>query len=335
VWIVAPNDTRLDHMRAIHDLVSTGRASLRGVACEKPLGRTLAEARQMLRLAESAGLSHGYLENQVFAPAVRRGREVLWRRGATTTGRPYLARAAEEHSGPHRPWFWQGQRQGGGALLDMMCHSVEVARFLLTEPGRDRSSLRVVSASGTTAVLKWGRPVYAQRLVRDMGPDVDFARHPVEDMATGTLVLEDDEGHPLLIQVTSSWVYVGPGLRIRIEVLGPEYGMELDTLATNLKVFLSRGVTGPAGEDLVEKQNAEHGLMPIIEDEAFTYGYVHEDREMVEAFSRGRVPHETFLDGVAVSEMLMALYRSAEIGRTVELPDAHLDDYVPPVAGAP
>ena len=83
----------------------------------------------------------GYLENQVFAPSVTRGKEIIWSRGAKATGRPYLARAAEEHSGPHMPWFWEGELQGGGVLNDMMCHSVEEARFLLTDPEKKRESL--------------------------------------------------------------------------------------------------------------------------------------------------------------------------------------------------
>ena len=93
--------------------------------------------------------------------------------------------------------------------------------------------------------------------------------------------------------------------------------MEFSTLNTGLKVFLSRNVTGAQGEDLVEKQSAEQGLMPILEDEAATYGYTLEDRHMVGAFREGEAPLETFRDGVAVVEMLMALYRSAETGSTV------------------
>ena len=99
-------------MRAIHAAVKSGRSKVRAVACEKPLGRTLAEAREVLRLAEDAGLAHGYLENQVFSTAVERGKEIIWRRAVPASGRPYLARAAEEHSGPHEPWFWQGAAPG-------------------------------------------------------------------------------------------------------------------------------------------------------------------------------------------------------------------------------
>jgi predicted dehydrogenase len=331
VWILGPNDTRLDHMRAVSRAVEDG-VSLLGVACEKPLARNLVEAREMLRLAEEAGLNHGYLENQVFSTAVQRGKEVIWRRGVPAAGRPYLARASEEHSGPHAPWFWLGERQGGGVLSDMMCHSVEVARYLLTEPGRGRESLELKSANATVANLKWTRPRYAEQLRREVGSEIDYINRPAEDFARGTLTLEDEAGEKVMIEATTSWSYVGPGLRIQLELLGPEYAMEFSTLNTGLKVFLSRNVTGAQGEDLVEKQSAEQGLMPILEDEAATYGYTLEDRHMVGAFREGEEPLETFRDGVAVVEMLMALYRSAETGSTVYLPDDELETYVPPVA---
>jgi predicted dehydrogenase len=331
VWILGPNDTRLDHMRAISRAMESG-ASLLGVACEKPLARNLAEAREMLHLAEEASLNHGYLENQVFSTAVQRGKEVIWRRGVPAAGRPYLARASEEHSGPHNPWFWLGERQGGGVLSDMMCHSVEVARYLLTEPGKGRESLKLKSANATVANLKWTRPRYADQLKREMGSEIDYVNRPAEDFARGTLTLEDETGDKVMIEATTSWAYVGPGLRIQLELLGPEYAMEFSTLNTGLRVFLSRNVTGAEGEDLVEKQSAEQGLMPVLEDEAATYGYTLEDRHMVGAFRRGEEPLETFRDGVAVVEMLMALYRSAETGSTVHLPDDVLETYIPPVA---
>lgn len=329
LWILTPNDTRLDVMREVHRLVMAG-APIRAVACEKPLARTLAESREMLRLVEEAELLHGYLENQIFSTAVTRGRDIIWRRAVPGGGRPYIARAAEEHSGPHEPWFWQGERQGGGVLSDMMCHSVEVARFLLTEPGAPRSSLRLVSANATVATVKWTRPRYAKDLQARMG--IDFARRPVEDFARGILTLESEAGEQLLIEATTSWAYVGAGLRIQLELLGPEYSMEFSSLSTGLKVFLSRNLQEEAGEDMVEKQNAETGLMPVLEDEAGIYGYTDENRHMVEAFRRGLQPAETFADGVGVMEMLMGLYRSAELGRTVTFPDPELESYVPVVA---
>ncbi|SEB74687.1 Predicted dehydrogenase [Nitratireductor aquibiodomus] len=332
IWILSPNDTRVDTMRTIHDEVVAGRSKVFAVACEKPLARTVADAREMLRLAEAAKLNHGYLENQVFATPVLRGKEIIWRRAASTTGRPYLARAAEEHSGPHEPWFWQGDKQGGGVLLDMMCHSVEVARHLLTEPGKKRDSLKLKAVQGNVANLKWTRPRYVEDLKKRFGPEVDYANRPSEDFARGNVMLEDEDGNELMIEASTSWAYVGAGLRIQLELLGPEYAMEFNSLGTGLKIFMSREVTGDEGEDLVEKQNAEQGLMPVLEDEAGVYGYTDENRHMVECFRKGEEPIETFADGVAVMEILMGLYLSSETGNTVHFPNPDLENYVPVVA---
>ena len=54
IWLLAPNDRRLEIMRAIHAAVKSGRSKVRAIACEKPLGRTLAEAREVLALANDA-----------------------------------------------------------------------------------------------------------------------------------------------------------------------------------------------------------------------------------------------------------------------------------------
>ncbi len=331
LWILSPNYVRIETMKAINKAVKAGKR-LRGIACEKPLARNLAEAKEVVRLARDAKLATGYLENQVFSTAVQRGKEIIWRRAVPLTGRPYLARAAEEHSGPHMPWFWQGDKQGGGVLSDMMCHSVEVARYMLTAPDEPRNALKVKSANATVANLKWTRPHYVRRLKREMGREVDYGRRPAEDFARGTLVLEDPDGNEVIIETTTSWAYVGAGLRIQLEMLGPEYSMEFSSLNTGLKVFISREVEGSEGEDLVEKQNAEQGLMPVLEDEAGVYGYTNENRHMVECFRTGKKPIETFDDGLAVIEILMALYRSAELGRTINLGEEDLDDYIPPVA---
>lgn len=332
IWILSPNHTRLAVMETIHTEVKAGRSSIRAVACEKPLARTLREARRMVDLVEDAGLLHGYLENQVFCTPVIRGKEIIWRRAARATGRPYLARAAEEHSGPHAAWFWQGDKQGGGALSDMMCHSVEVARHLLTDPEKPRESLRVKAATGKVSTLKWARPTYADELAERYGAQVDFRNRPTEDFAYGQILLEDEDGHEMVIEATTSWAYVGAGLRIKLEMLGPEYSMEFDSLSSGLKIFMSRRVSGAEGEDLVEKQNAEQGLMPVLEDEAGVYGYTDENRHMVECFRKGDLPSENFHDGLAVVEMMMALYLSAERQATVTFPCPDLEDYVPLVA---
>jgi predicted dehydrogenase len=332
IWLCGPNHARIANVEEIVTAIRRGEGELRGLACEKPLARNVAEAKRVARLAASAGLNTGYLENQLFAPDITRGRDLIWARGAALTGRPYLARAAEEHSGPHMPWFWQGTLQGGGVLNDMMCHSVEVVRHLLTKPGAPRSSIRPVRVTGHVASLKWTRPQYAKRLRATMGRDVDYRRRPAEDFARATIEYEAATGETMIGEVTTSWSFVGAGLRLSAELLGPEYSMSWNTLDSGLKLFFSREVQGKAGEDLVEKQNAEMGLMPVVADEAAAYGYTAENRHFVRAFLRGEKPMLTFDDGVEVMQILMTAYMSAAKGRTLEFPPRGLDSFVPEVA---
>lgn len=330
LWISGPNHARVENMEAIVAAIEAG-AELRGVACEKPLARNVAEARQMVALADRVDLTTGYLENQVFAPDVERGRELLWARGAATTGPPYLARAAEEHSGPHEPWFWQGSLQGGGVLNDMMCHSALVVRHLLTEPGQPVSGLRPVRVTGQIASLKWTRPEYATDLAERMD-GVDYTTAPAEDFASVVIEFETPAGHRVIGEATTSWSFVGPGLRLSAELLGPEYSLKWTSLDTGLDLFFSRAVQGPEGEDLVEKQNAEVGQMPVVADEPVKYGYEAEDRHFVRAFLGKETPMLTFQDGLDVVELLMAAYQSAEEGRTLDFPPDGLEDFVPAVA---
>ena len=332
LWLCGPNQARIGNIEEIVEAIKSGAGTLRGLACEKPLARNVAEAKKVAALAQSVGLNTGYLENQLFAPDITRGRELIWARGAALTGRPYLARAAEEHSGPHMPWFWQGTLQGGGVLNDMMCHSVEVVRHLLTKPGAPRASIKPMRISAHIASLKWSRPEYAKRLSQAMGKEVDYTKRPSEDFARATIEYESEAGETLIGEVTTSWSFIGAGLRLSAELLGPEYSLSWNTLDSSLKMFFSREVQGKAGEDLVEKQNAEMGLMPVVADEASAYGYAAENRHMARAFLRGEKPMLTFEDGVEVVQILMAAYMSAQKGQTLDFPPAGLDGFIPDVA---
>jgi predicted dehydrogenase len=332
IWLNGPNHARIENVEEIVRVIESGRGTLKGLACEKPLARNLGEARRLLELVNRVGLAHGYLENQVFAPHLTRGKMLTWARGAATTGRPYLARAAEEHSGPHMPWFWQGKLQGGGVLNDMMCHSALVIRHLLTAPGAARDSVRPLRVTGHIASLKWTRPEYAKKLTQMMGADVDYTKAPAEDFASVMIEFETDDGLRVLGEATTSWSYVGAGLRLSAELLGPEYSLKWNSLDSGLTLFFSREVKGAQGEDLVEKQNAEMGQMPVVPDEAAAYGYEAEDRHFVRVFQGKEKALLTFDDGVEVVRMLMAAYRSAELGRTVDFATEDLETFVPAVA---
>ncbi len=332
VWISSPNFTRIEVMEEIVETLERGKGELVGVCCEKPLGRNVKEARRMHELAQMANVLDGYLENQVFAPAVTRGKEIVWARGAALSGRPYLARAAEEHSGPHAAWFWEGALQGGGVLNDMMCHSVEEARFMLTPPGKDRTSLTPVKVTAYASCLKWQMPGYAKELWNTSKGRTDYLQRPAEDFARSLVEYKAENGQTVIVETTTSWCYVGAGLRLTMELLGPEYALQINTLDSNLRVFFSRRVSGEAGEDLVEKQNAEVGLMPVVSSEESEYGYEAENRHMVQSFLKGTRPLENFGDGLNVTELLMAAYMSIEQEKAVAFPPPGLDTFVPAVA---
>ena len=331
IWLTGPNHARVENVQEIVAAIESGKGELKGIACEKPLARNVAEAKQVLELVKKVGIKHGYLENQVFAPHVETGRHLLWARGAATTGRPYLARAAEEHSGPHMPWFWRGDLQGGGVLNDMMCHSALVIRHLLTKPGESLKTVRPTRITAHIASLKWSRPAYAKKLAASM-PGTDYRRHPAEDFASLTVEFETSDGVTVIGEASTSWSYVGAGLRLSAELLGPEYSMQWNSLDSGLKLFFSREVTGRAGEDLVEKQNAEQGVMPVVPSEAAAYGYEAEDRHFVRVFLGKEKPLLTWNDGLDVVRVLMTAYQSAEQGKTLRFPPPGLDDFVPAVA---
>ena len=330
IWLNGPNHARIENVEEVCAAVTSGKATLKGIACETPLGRTVAEAKHILKLVEKAGIMHGYLENQYFSPQVSVGHNLIWTRGAATTGRPYLARAAEEHSGPHSPWFWNGEQQGGGVLNDMLCHSVLVVRQLLTPPGESLSTLVPKRVTGHIASLKWSRKEYAAQLKHTMG--VNYLKKPSEDFASVTIEFETPDGGMAIGEATTSWSFVGPGLRLSAELLGPEYSMKWNSLESGLNLFFSRAVKGKTGEDIVEKQMAESGQMPVVVNEAIAYGYEAENRHFVRAFLGKEKPALTWHDGLDVVKLLMTAYMSAEQGKTIEFPPRHIGKFVPQVA---
>jgi predicted dehydrogenase len=230
------------------------------------------------------------------------------------------------------PWFWQGRLQGGGVLNDMMCHSVLVVRYLLTKPGDPLSTVKPVRVTGHIASLKWSRPAYVSRLKQMMGKEVDYAKAPSEDFASVMIDFETADGFQAIGEASTSWSFVGAGLRLSAELLGPEYSMRWNSLDSGLQLFFSREVKGRAGEDLVEKQNAEVGVMPVVPEEYLAYGYTGEDRHFVRVFLGMEKPRLTFDDGLDVVKVLMTAYQSAEARKTLSFPPRGIDKFVPAVA---
>ena len=100
----------------------------KAVITTKPLGRNAAEAKRMLEAVEEAGIFNGYLEDLVYTPKFLKAYESV-KNGAL--GRILWAKSRETHPGPHSDWFWDIEQAGGGCILDLGCHCVEIARSFI------------------------------------------------------------------------------------------------------------------------------------------------------------------------------------------------------------
>jgi predicted dehydrogenase len=332
IAIFGANFERVAQLEQVAEAVRAG-ARLRGLICEKPLARNLPEAQRMLELARQIGAPTAYFENQIHMKAVRASREQL-SPVIESMGPLVLARAAEEHSGPHGAWFWDPRLQGGGVLSDMGCHSIALAWYALTPPGQALRRLEPVAVSCDTALLKWGQPRFREELLRRHG--VDYAATPAEDFATGLVTYRDrEDGRLAKGQFTVSWMYDKQGLRLWLDGLGPGYALESSTLRSPLEVFVgdaaARGLRD--AESALEKATATQGLLAIQPNEPDLYGYTDENDDARRSFEAGRSALLDWEHGAEIVRLVMAAYLAAERRATVDLTDPAtgkaIERYVP------
>lgn len=277
VVVGLPNEAHLAGVRAAAE-------AGKGVICTKPLGRTAAEAREILDIVESAGIWHGYAENAVFAPNLVKMFDML---SAGAAGKPLTLRAREAHSGPHAPHFWDAETAGGGALLDMGCHMIEVARVVFGK----NNPIREVFAWGST--LLHGDKTTG------------------EDSAVAILKFEGGQ----YATIECSWIEKG-GMQLRHEVVATEGRFVTDTMSTSVWGF----VENPGGY-LVEKADRDTGWVFPVPEEARSYGFSQEMRHFVDSFSAGVAPSETFYDGFTVNAVVDACYASIASGKWEPIAD--------------
>ena len=335
VAVFAPNFARIELVEQIAEAAKAG-AQLKGIICEKPLARTVAEGKKLIALAKEAGLPTAYFENQIHMKPVRKALAQL-APAQKSMGPISLARSAEEHAGPHEPWFWDPTQQGGGVLSDMGCHSIAVSWFVLTPIGKPVDFLEPVSINAETALLKWGRPKYRKELLDRMG--VDYAKTPAEDFCTGMITFRNPETKQLVkAQFTNSWMYDKQGLRLLMEGLGPGYTFEVNSLRSPLEVFISDAAAEAVAdaEAALEKATASRGLLAVQPNELDLYGYVDELNDMRDAFLAGRDAFLNWDYGLEITRLVQAGYLSAERKKTIDLTDPalrkELETYTPLIA---
>lgn len=335
VAVFAPNFARIEIVEQIADAVKKG-APLKGVICEKPLGRTVPEAKKLVALAKRMKLPTSYFENQIHMKTIAAQMKQL-AQVQKAMGPFMLARGSEEHAGPHEGWFWDPTRQGGGVLSDMACHCIAAAWYVLTPIGKPVTFLKPVSVTAETALLKWGQPVWRKRLLEKMG--VDYAKTPAEDFATGIVTFRNPEtGQLVKGQFTSSWMYDKQGMRLFMDALGPGYAFEMNSLQTPLNVFIGDDAAESAGdvESALEKSTASRGLLPVEPNEADLYGYTDEIIDACEAFKAGKDALLNWEYGLEITKLCQAAYMAAERKKTIDLTDPatqkELDSYVSLIA---
>jgi predicted dehydrogenase len=320
ICLFAPNAYRVELTEQIADAVRAG-AKLQGLICEKPLGRTVAEANRLVELAKEVGLPTAYFENQIHMKTIRNALAQLAPQ-QEAMGPLALARSAEEHPGPHESWFWDPTKQGGGVLSDMGCHSIAVGWFILTPWGRKPDFLKPVSVSAETSLLKWGQERYRKELLDKTG--VDYGKTPAEDFTTGVVTYKNPEtGQLVKAQFTNSWMYDKQGLRLLMDGLGPGYAFEINTLRSPLEAYISDGAAEAVAdtEMALEKSLSSRGLLAVQPNEADLYGYVDELVDARKAFIEGRDALLNWEYGAQITQLVQAGYMSAEQQKVVDLTD--------------
>jgi predicted dehydrogenase len=257
----------------------------KAVLCTKPLGRTGAEALRMLEAAEAAGIFHGYLEDLVYTPKFLKAAASV---KAGALGRILWAKSRETHPGPHSDWFWDLEQAGGGCMLDLGCHCVEIARNFI---GKDVRPLEVMCWADTQV-----KPIAA------------------EDHAIGLVKYASGA----IGQFEVSWTFRG-GMDLRDEVMGTEGTIWINSfLRTGFDLF----TTGKGAAYVAEKAESNTGWQFPVGDELNDLGYNHMFTDMFQALEEGRTISESFYDGYVVNAILDAAYRSArtKLWEPVQLP---------------
>lgn len=257
----------------------------KAVLCTKPLGRTAEEALRMTQACEEAGIFAGYLEDLCYTPKFLKSLKSV-QEGAI--GRILWAKSRETHPGPHADWFWDLEKAGGGAMLDLGCHCVEIARNFI---GKDVLPVEVMCWADTQV-----KPIDA------------------EDHAIGLVKYENGA----IGQFEVSWTFRG-GMDLRDEVMGTEGTIWVNSfLRTGFEMFTS----GVGDHYVAEKAESSSGWQFPVGDEAHELGYPNMFNDMFDAYEQGTTPRETFYDGYVVNAILDAAYASAKtkMWESVKLP---------------
>ena len=233
----------------------------------------------MLDVVRKHDVLHFYAENQIFIPQIARAKSLIER---GVLGQVFWIRCRDAHFGQHSAWFYDPKTAGGGALLDLGAHAVEVARYLL----------------GKKPVSVFG---WASKLAHStIG----------EDNALILVKHKDEE----LVVAENSWVTRG-GLDFRFEIYGGNGALFVNlSREAGVSLFTAEGTSkiSGAGEIVTDVTQTKKGRVFPALDEHVTLGFVDEMKHFLSAISTGQKAKETFEEGCFVNKIIDAAYQSAK-----------------------
>ena len=261
------------HLEAIQKAVAA--PNIKAILCTKPLARNGAEAAEILKVVEDAGVFHGYLEDLVYAPKALKAIKSV-QDGAI--GDVLVARSRETHPGPHSAWFFDAEKAGGGAVIDLGCHCIEIIRSYVGKHNRP------------VEVMCWH----------------DTMVHPIQAEDTALVWIRFESG--AVGQFEVSWTFRG-GMDLRDEISGTEGTIWLNHfLRTGFEMFTS----GEGSGYVAEKSEVESGWLFPVGDEIVELGYTDMFTDMFNSLEQGTSQTEDFYDGYVVNCIMDACYRSAK-----------------------
>jgi len=276
VTITAPNSL---HCQMTEEIAKAGKH----VVCEKPLCMTIEEAVRMIEVCRRQGVLLLYAEELYFTPKYVKAKEMA-DQGAF--GRVHLVKQSEKHFGPHSAWFWDVERSGGGALMDLGCHGIAFCWWFLGKPA-------------------------VKSVVCHMGTYVHGAKTKAEDESI--TIIEFEGG--AIGMVEDSWCRRG-GMDDKIEIFGEGGVCYANLLMGNALPTYSEYGFGYA----VEKAPTTKGWTYPVYEELWNYGFPQEMRHFALCVRGKEEPVCTGEDGLTVMETIYAGYASAGQGKKIALP---------------
>jgi predicted dehydrogenase len=214
------------------------RALSRGVAvfCQKPLGRNAAEAQAVVEAARQADRLIGVDLSYRFTQGMQRIAEIV---RAGELGHVFAVDLVFHNAyGPDKPWFYDPAQSGGGCVMDLGVHLVDLALWVLDFP----------EVTSVTSKLFAGGEL--------LGPAPDR----VEDYALATLQLASGA----VVQLACSWrLHAGRDAIISAAFYGASGGAALHNVEGSFYDFVAERYRGTARETLASPPDAWGGRAAV------------------------------------------------------------------------